>query len=117
VQTILAALKYQTERADEAEKQRDGWKKQSDEWRGLYDDETKRSALLKGATVDRKEAFDQTSFAAALLTKQHEEDKGFIREQNDYIRKLETSRFKFAIGGIGLGLGTCAAAVIPSLFR
>lgn len=67
---------------------------------------------MKSAGGDRKEAFEQTSFAAALLTKQHDEDKSFIREQDERIRSLEKSRFKFAliapVVSFGAGYGTCA---------
>lgn len=116
MQDLLAALAYQTARADEAVKQRDGWKTQAKEWEDLYTTANKRGDLLLGATGDRKEAQAQTGLALAVMTAQHNDDKGFIKEQNDYIRKLEGRQFKIAAVSFVGGFGTCIATNIPNIF-
>jgi murein tripeptide amidase MpaA len=117
LQSVLAALQYQTARADEAERQRDGWHKQAGEWEALYNSANARGDLLKSATEDRKESGQDRSFALALMTKQHEEDKAFIAEQDARIRKLEASRFRWGIGGAAIGATICAAATVPNIFN
>lgn len=112
VQQLLVDLAYQQARADSAEQKAEGWKKQATDWKQLYEDETKRSSLLKGAGEDRKDAQGYLNIAVATLTAQHNEDKAFIAEQNTYIRGLEKSRFKFAlvapVVSFGAGYGACA---------
>lgn len=117
LQQILAALEFQTKRADAAEARSAEWQRQADEWKGLYSSEKERADLLKQATGERRDAQAQTAFAVQLLRDQHADDKLEIARQNDRIRSLERSRFKWAVGGFVLGGGTCAAATIPNVFR
>lgn len=115
VQTILAALEFQTARAAEAERQAAEWQRQAAEWQGLYSAERERAELLKGAGVDRKEAAEQAGLAVGILRAQHEEDKteiNLLRQEND---KLRGSRLKWAFGGAAVGIGTCAAAAVPNM--
>lgn len=116
VQQALAALEYQTARADAAEAQAAGWKRQADDWRELFDAEHRRAELLKSATGDRAEASQDLKLANKLLADQHAEDKAFIAAQDERIRKLEASRFRWAIGGAAVGGGACLLSTVPNIF-
>lgn len=113
---MLANQARETARADSAEKLADGWKRQAVEWRGLYEDETKRSGLLKGATEDRKEQGQDLKTANFFLQEQHADDKLTIRDLNAEVRSLRKSRFSWALKGAGVGALTCVAATAPNVF-
>lgn len=116
VETLLANQARESARADSAESLADGWKRQADEWRGLYVDETKRSALLKGATEDRKEQGQDLKTANFYLQEQHGEDKLEIRDLRTEVSNLRASRFRWALGGAVTGVVTCVGATAPSIF-
>lgn len=116
VQQLLAALEFQTKRAENAERERDGWKQQADAWQGLYNAERDRSALLTSANADRREAQEAQRFAVSLLQTQHEEDKSRINLLDAENTALRKSRVKWAFKGAAVGFGTCAASTVPNVF-
>jgi hypothetical protein len=93
VETILADAQYQKARADSAEAQVQGWKKQAGEWKGLFDDATARAELLKGATVDRKEAGDSCMVAVKSYQDQ-------VAASDKRIAQLEADLYKAQHPGI-----------------
>jgi hypothetical protein len=113
---LLANQSRESARADSAERLADGWKTQAGEWRGLYEDERRRSLLLGSANADRKEAGQDLKTANFFLQEQHGEDKLEIRDLRTEVSNLRASRFKWALGGGVTGLVTCLGATVPNAF-
>lgn len=112
---MLANQAVESARAAAAERDRDGWKEQAAEWKGLYAAERDRAELLKSAGGDRREAQEATRFAFSILQTQHEEDKGeinLLRQENSSLRK---SRVAWGVKGAAVGFGTCAASALPNI--
>jgi hypothetical protein len=84
----------------------------------LYADEKERADTLQSAGIDRKGAQSDLGLALATMTAQHNDDKTFIRDQNDYIHKLEASRLHYGLVGFGAGFGTCVlTSTVPAFLN
>lgn len=107
-QEILAFAQQQMDRAAAAEVSRDQWKRQSVDWKDLYDSEKLRADTLKSATGDRKVATDEQKLAIAPLIEQINADRDYIKQLGEELSKAQAAKYKWGIFGFGGGYGVRA---------
>ncbi len=112
IQDLLATVKSQTERANEAERQAIEARGQTaeavaarDEWKNLYLEQGKAVDKLQIALAESRSESSNLRTGLAVAANQRDLDKGFIADQQKEIKDLRRARWKYAAVGFAAGFG------------
>lgn len=107
IANILAELKAESARANEAEKHASDLAASRDEWKGIADKEAKRADALEKADIQRQEEAKNLRDANTVLKQSNVEYKSELDSTRKDLDRAKSSRPWWAAGGAVMGYVVC----------